>query len=107
MANTSPAHKEKKSQKRKERQERKRERDLRKRSREINPQDDRKDVDCSQEKPGNRQPKKAKTLPGYLAKNAKSIHDWLREFQKLFVKVDDAQIGFLDGIPREERDRLV
>ena len=48
-----------------------------------------------------------KTLPGYMAKNADLVCRWLRNYMYLFCKVDDAQIGFLDGIPREMRNELV
>ena len=48
-----------------------------------------------------------KTLPGYMAKNADLVCRWLRNYMHLFCKVDDAQIGFLDGIPREMRNELV
>lgn len=57
--------------------------------------------------PENPPKKRKKTLPGYMAKNAETVCRWLRNYMYLFCKVDDAQIGFLDGIPRERRNELV
>ena len=124
MANTSPSHKEKRSQKRKDRQDRKRQRQERRKERDL-----RAEGDPGEEPPEEVRPEpgdgggdavesrpepsatpkrtRRKSLPGYMAKNAPRVCRWLRDFMYLFVKVDDAQIGFLDGIPRDRRDRLV
>ena len=111
MANTSLVHKAKRSQKRKDRQERKHERQMR-RKRENLEIDEKipknvKNGETSDKRSEEEPRRKRKTLPGYLAKNADRICEWLRNYMYLFMKVDDARIGFLDGIPRERRDKLV
>lgn len=111
MANTSPVHKAKRSQKRKDRQERKHERQMRRKRENLeigektleNGRNGENPEESSPEEPKRRR----KTLPGYLAKNSAEICRWLRNYLYLFMKADDAHIGFLDGIPRERRDELV
>lgn len=107
MANTSPEHKEKRSQKRKDRQERKRQRQERRKEKNLEPDPVPAKEDSSKKQSDARKCPRRKSLPGYMAKNADLVCKWLRNYMHLFCMVDDAQIGFLNGISRERRNELV
>lgn len=48
-----------------------------------------------------------KSLPGFLAKNADAILQWLKDYQTLFVMADDYGIQQLDRLPSNKRQLLV
>lgn len=101
MDNDIEASKPKKSQKRRDRQERKAER---RRQREAV-------REGTVSKKQTFKPVKArlskKSLPGFLAKNAEVIKQWLKDYQILFVMADDYGFQNLDRLPDQRRQQLV
>lgn len=48
-----------------------------------------------------------KSLPGFLAKNAKAIVQWLKDYSTLFVMADDYGFQRLDRLTEEKRNLLI
>lgn len=48
-----------------------------------------------------------KSLPGFMAKNAKAVLQWLKDYMLLFILADDYGISRMDRIPEERRRALV
>ena len=99
VANTSQKHKEKKSQKRKDRQLR---REQKQKDKQAAIVQNSFLLQSAQEMKGI-----TKSLPGFLAKNADLICKWLKEYAILFQKADDACIDYLKLMERSKRDELV
>ena len=53
------------------------------------------------------QPKKKKSLPGFIAKYRKEISFWLHHYMLLFCKSEGANIPFFKDMPREERNKWI
>lgn len=106
MANTSEKHKQKKSQKRKDRQERRRIKREEKKKQEYEKEIEKTKKQIEKIKTL-RIKKSKKTLPGFLAKNAEVICQWLRSYLKLFMVADDAGLQSLERLSIEERHRMV
>lgn len=48
-----------------------------------------------------------KSLPGFMAKNAETILQWLKDYMLLFILADDYGISNMQRIPEERRRALV
>lgn len=48
-----------------------------------------------------------KSLPGFMAKNAETILQWLKDYMLLFILADDYGISNMQRIPEERRRVLV
>lgn len=106
MANTSEKHKQKKSQKRKDRQARREEKRKEKAKLQHEAEIDELKNEIEKVKTLRLKANK-KSLPGFLAKNAEVICQWLRSYMKLFIAADDIGLLNLDRLNEADRQRMV